>query len=357
MNGKLKLSVVAFGLFCASIGLQHALIGQYHYVDDIGLVDPVQHAHALYDKGAYKDAQDYIDFYRSLPGVSHEESARLDPLQAQIQQKRESLGYQLKEVSQGFFLGKSSENYGKAAEVASALIGVSDVRDLIEAGENWTKGEAVDPFTTALAAIGLTLTAAAIGPQAPAAVSAKTAAALLKIAGKAGKLSASFRRSVIEIVTETASRRSPELLSARLLTPLSHLSSYAKRSGIDNALEVLAHTDDVVDIPRVIHVADSFGDQAKGMLKFGGKEIVAITEKRGAHAVLAVSKYGEGAVQSLKHVSAKTLLHDIKRWTAILASPFLKMLDLFLWLSEGVLAILWGITAWAGMRLWRRRKH
>lgn len=357
MNVKLRASVLAFAALIAAAGTQYAFFGRYAYVDDLALVNPQAYARSLMDKGAYKDAQDYITFYLSLPGVSEVISEQLVPLAEQCEQKRQSLGYRIGELGRGFFLGDSRENYGQGAEFASALLGVSDVRDLVRAGDQWLHGEDVDELTTSLAAIGLVLTAAAVGVQAPAAISAKAGVAVIKTAAAAGRLTKAFRASLKMTASRIASSSAGAAISAELIRPLGVLASYAGRSGLNSAVEVAARLNSLSDVPHVVRVAESFGPRAAAVLRFGGKDVVVAAEKRGAAEVLAVSRYGEGAVSALKTMPARALLHDIRRWTSILASPLLKLLDLFLWVLETLLGIVSSIAAFLGLRLLRGAAH
>lgn len=356
MNIPLRLSAAAFALLAAAAGIQFACFGKYQYVDDILTVDPLVRAQDFYAKGEYKQAQDYIEFYSSLPGVSEEESSRFDDLLARIQEKRQSLSYQVQELGRGFFLGSSQESYGKGAEVVSALVGVSDVRDLVEAGSHWMHGEEVDEVTASLAALGLVLTAAAIGPQAPAVVAAKTGVAILKTAAAAGKLSKPMRTSLKAAAAQLRAGKAAGALSPDLVKPVSELANYARSRGLSNALEVTARADSLPEIPRVIRTAEAFGPRAGAVLRYGGKDVVEVVQKRGAAEVLAVSKFGDRAVSALKTAPARVLLHDIRRWSAILASPLLKMLDLLLWTMQGVLGLLGSLAGFAGLRLWRKAR-
>ena len=131
VNRKLKLGIaflsIAIGCLIArpfwieQQNVQHN--EQYAYLDSIKIINPVEYAQKLYDEGHYKDAQDYIAFYQNLPLVSSEEAEKLNPILDKVLETRASLEYKLKEAGKGFFLGKSEESYGKAAEFVSEFCG------------------------------------------------------------------------------------------------------------------------------------------------------------------------------------------------------------------------------------------
>lgn len=310
---------VAMALGGAFFSFDYAAFGRYDYVSDVKVVDPVLRAQVLVAEGRLKDAQDWIELYESLPGASwfghdEEERAKLDAILADVKAKRDSLAYQAQELSKGFFLGDSTEDYGQAAEAVSSLFVIGDLRDLATAGIHWAEGEEVDYFVAALSAAGLALTLASFGPQAPAAETAKAGFAALKVAKRAGKVPPALEKEVLQLAKSTVKG---EARLSKAIEPLSDLASFSKQHGISGALEVVARSEKLSDIPRVAKAADQFGAEAAAVLRFGGKRVVPAVEKHGAHEVKAVLKYGEDAVGKLaevERVSAKTLLRDMRRF-------------------------------------------
>lgn len=357
MNHKLRLAFFFILVLCTAGAAHYFFFGQYRYVNSIALINPKAYAQMFLAAERHKDAEDYVEFYRSLPGVSSDEAARLEPILYEARQKRSSLSYKASQTLKGFLLGSSDEDYGKAAELASIIVGVSDVRDLITAGRSWVADEEVDAVTTTLAAAGLALTAVSVGPQAPLVQSAKVGMGIVKVAARAGKISKPLRQSLKTTVAKLFTKGSAQAAFEELARPMAQLSAYAARSDLGNAFEVVGRSRSLDEMPRVIKAAEQFGDKAGAVLRFGGRDVVAATQRRGAQEVLAVSKYGDNAVSALKNVSARKLLHDIKRWSAIAASSLLRALDVVLWIVEAVLSILAGAMSLAGVRMLRKARR
>ena len=70
MNHKLRLAFFLILVLCTAGAAHYFFFGQYRYVDSIALINPKAYAQMLLAAERYKDAEDYVEFYRSLPGVS-----------------------------------------------------------------------------------------------------------------------------------------------------------------------------------------------------------------------------------------------------------------------------------------------
>ncbi|MDO4936707.1 MAG: hypothetical protein Q4E62_02210 [Sutterellaceae bacterium] len=337
---RVRSAVAGAALLGVVFAAQHFLFDQYSYVADINLVNPVAHARELLDQGKYSEAQDYISFFKSLPNVTAKETEAFKPLDTELEAVRDSWQYQAKELGKGFFLGESEEFYGQVAGLVSELTSVGDVRDLWQSGVNYVHGDDVDELTAGLSAVGLALTIMSVGPQAGVTIPAKTGIAVVKTANKARKLSKSLQESIKVLTTRMVKNKSIEPVMKDLIEPMAQLGMYSKRSGLTNTLEVLGKSDSVGEIPRVIKVADRFGDKAGGVFRYGGADVVKVAEKEGVQAVLRTSKYGPEAVSKLKAVRGEKLLNDIRRWGQIVASPMLKMLDLALFVLKAILGFI-----------------
>lgn len=357
-NRPLRWAVGCLVLFAAAAILQYTLFDKVRYIAGLFIEDPLAVAQGYADAGHLRQAADYIDFYQSLPLVTEADARRLDPLKDEIAKERSTLTYRTSEVARGFFLGRGEEEYGIAAGLVSELTSVADIRDLAREGAAWANDEEVDVFTTTLAGAGLALTIASVGPQAALAAPAKSGLALVKIARRTGKLSRPMQESIVRsvkaLVRETDAAGKPTAAAARradaIVKPLAELASYGKKEGVANALEVLARSDDLAEIPRTIRAAQSFGPAAGRVLRFAGPDVVRATERAGAQGVLEAAKFGPRAVSRLQKTPARRLMDDIARWAKAAAMPALQALDLILSLVQALLGMLGSIFAYFALK-------
>lgn len=347
INGKLKLAFACFVLAAAAFPARHYLYDQYKYVSDIHLTDPVVYAQGLVDAGRYKEAQDYITFYRGLPLVSDNEAQALEPILNVVNEKRESLTYRMNQTGKGFFLGESDEDYGKWAEFISELTAVGDVRDLVSAGYLASQNEEIDAFTTSLAAAGLALTASQMWP-------AKAGVAVIKTAKRVGKVTKPLQESLMRLAKNIVNEADNPAVRRELMEPIAELGRYGKSEGLAGALEVIHRSDSVAALPRTIKVAEGFGKNAANIFRFGGPDVIAATEKAGAQAVLRVSKFGPEAVSALKRFPAEKLLDDIARWAKISALPFFHAIEWIFSLIVSALGTIGSVLGWMGMKLLKK---
>ena len=357
LNKKLKLGIALALMAGACLVGNYFLFGQYEYIGKIKITDPVEYAQKLYDDGHYKDAQDYITFYQSLPLVSSSEAERLNPILDKILETRASLEYKLKETGKGFFLGKSEESYGKTAEFISEFSGVGDVRDLVTAGYSFAKDEEVDFFTAGLAGAGLILSVASLGPQATATIPAKTGVAVIKIAKKINKISKPMQDSIKNVITKIAKERNKEVAVKEFVEPMAQLGEYHKRTNLTNTIEVIGKSNSVSEIPKTIKIADQFGLQAASVIRYSGPDALNITEKCGADAVLKASKFGPEAVTALKQVPVEKLINDIRRWGEIIANPIFKLIEIALYIVSSVLGFIASVISFLGFNALKKNKY
>ena len=355
LNKKLKLGIALALMAGACLVGNYFLFGQYEYIGKIKITDPVEYAQKLYDDGHYKDAQDYITFYQSLPLVSSSEAERLNPILDKILETRASLEYKLKETGKGFFLGKSEESYGKTAEFISEFSGVGDVRDLVTAGYSFAKDEEVDFFTAGLAGAGLILSVASLGPQATATIPAKTGVAVIKIAKKINKISKPMQDSIKNVITKIAKERNKEVAVKEFVEPMAQLGEYHKRTNLTNTIEVIGKSNSVSEIPKTIKIADQFGLQAASVIRYSGPDALNITEKCGADAVLKASKFGPEAVTALKQVPVEKLINDIRRWGEIIANPIFKLIEIALYIVSSVLGFIASVISFLGFNALKKQ--
>lgn len=121
---------------------------------------PVKYAEGLVEKGQLKTAEQYIQFYQSLPGTAA--SQELQELENKIHKTRTGIVsgtlHQGKHIIKGIKGEESDEMVAQAANAAIDFTGASDVRDLYKEWQNYSAGREVDKLSAGLAGIGLTMT-------------------------------------------------------------------------------------------------------------------------------------------------------------------------------------------------------
>lgn len=350
-----KLTVLSLTLFGLVSVLGEGLAGRFDYLSDLTMENPAEKAAALYNEGRWRDVQEYVAFYRALPGTASVAEA-LKPIDEAAGEERAKAVYQARELAKGFLTGESEELYGQAAGVASDLMVVGDVRDLLRAGAALTEGREPDPLITALAAAGLAMTVAGwYAAGSPAAVSVKAGASVLKTAKRTGRLSLTLEKDIIRLSKSTDGLRT-------LAEGLGTVADFGRTAGPDGAFALLARAAKVSDLRRTADIARGFGKNAGRMLRWGGPDVVTATEKAGARAVSRAAVYGERAVSRLTMVRAERLLPDLARLSKAGTRTMIRtvkrisgvLAPLFFFLSAGFTAV----TASLGLvglcrRAWR----
>ncbi|MDO5532308.1 hypothetical protein [Sutterella sp.] len=336
MGVRLTLATMALTLVGGAAAINWIVFDRVGYLADVVVTDPVEHATELYNSGKYREAEEYSSFWLSLPGADEDpqEHAAVQAVEQAAREKRSDISYQATEVTKGFLLDESVEDYGQAAGALSSLLVVGDIRDLVREGWHWTQGEEVDPFITSLSALGVALTAVSIGPQAPAGGAGKTGIAVLKAAKRANKIPPRLEKEILLAVRGGTKGMDK-------LAPVADLVKYGEKQGLAATMEVLAKSETLAEIPRVVRAAEKYGDSGRAMLRWGGKDVVRMTEKRGAAEVRAAARYGGDAVAKLERVPARALVRDIKHFTALTAEAAYATMKLFLQVVE----ILFGAVA------------
>lgn len=202
--------------------------------------------------------------------------------------------------AQGIWTGRGEDGYGIGCAMASDLVVVGDVRDLVRQGVIWIQGGQTDPVLIALSAAGVALT---FTPQIGA------GASLFKSARRAGSVGEPLAKSVAKLAGEQAWK------------PLAGMLGDAGRIGrklpIGRATKALAYADDADDLAAIARFVEVAPNPLLG-LKWGGKGVTRLVDEgvyaqaalRGPAGIrLAVERGGKAllARQPLMVFAAKTL--------------------------------------------------
>lgn len=334
----IKYGILFSSLFTVlAIAVDQFVFSKYSYLATVDIIHPNQYAQTLYEKEQYRDAQEYIEFYNSVPGI--DKSEQLEQIYLQAEEQRHSLKYIASELAKGFVFGVSQEDYGRLAGFTSEMLVIGDVRDLSKAGYHWyQEGELDDfeKFIAAISAINVGIALISIGPQITTGVMAKTGTSILKVAHRTKNLTLPFIKNVIEIAKN-------KVLIKTVIEPLKHLCEFAKTKGITATMSVLSRVDSFTHLSAVLKAAVALGDDMVMLLKYGGKNLFALIDKFGSPTVKRFAVYGEGAVNLLEKVPAGKLLNDIQMFLKHTGDIFYRILKLALTILEYLLPILVGL--------------
>jgi outer membrane lipoprotein SlyB len=199
----------------------------------------------------------------------------------------------------GFLRGDTETLPALAGAVTGDVVGYGDLRDLWGEGQKLAAGESVDEVVVALAAFGITLSAATwatIGAALP----ARGGLTTLKAARRAGRLtapmSASLRRMAGEAVDGNSARAALvaagrfDLQGTRLAlrgavrpAALSRIGSLADdaaalyaRTGQRGVMQALALAENANDVRRAARLATGHGASARAILKLLGRGALVI---------------------------------------------------------------------------------
>lgn len=199
---------------------------------------------------------------------------------------------QAEQFANGFIEGSGDTGAGVAGAVTADFTVIGDARDLYEQYQNLQTGKEVNELITALAGVGVGLTAITVlssGSAAP----LKTGSSTLKMATRANKLSPKMQSLLIKQATDlfdyktfllaTRGEKSldnlrqasikaynPKALDA-LSETATQVNSIRKSTSLVDTLEILRYADSADDLRRLEKISVKYGTETKGILKLLGK--------------------------------------------------------------------------------------
>lgn len=202
---------------------------------------------------------------------------------------------QTEQFADGFIEGSAETSAGVAGAVTADFTVIGDARDLYEQYQNLQAGKEVNELITALAGVGVGLTAITVlssGSAAP----LKTGASTLKMATRANKLSPKMQAVLIQQATALVDYKAlllatrgeknldrlrqaavkaynPKALEA-LSETAQQVNSIRKSTSLVATLEILRYADSVDDLRRLEKLSLKYGAETKGILKLLGKSAI-----------------------------------------------------------------------------------
>lgn len=199
---------------------------------------------------------------------------------------------QAEQFANGFIDGSGETGAGVAGAVTADFTVIGDVRDLYEQYQNLQAGKDVSELITALAGVGVGLTAITVlssGTAAP----LKTGSSTLKMATRANKLSPKMQTVLIKQATDLFDYKTfllatrgeknldnlrqaaikaynPKALNA-LSETAEQVNAIRKSTSLVDTLDILRYADSADDLRRLEKLSIKYGSETKGILKLLGK--------------------------------------------------------------------------------------
>lgn len=237
-----------------------------------------------------EDARMYLSLAKTF-GYSLD-AARFIPQIEALETPWQVTRRQAMQFANGFIDGSGETGAGVAGAVTADFTVIGDARDLYEQYQNLQAGKDVNELMTALAGVGVGLTAITIlsaGSTAP----IKTGSSTLKLATRANKLSPKMQSVLLRQATDLFDYKAfllatrgeknldnlrqaavkaynPKALEA-LSETAEQVNSIRKSTSLVDTLDILCYAESADDLRRLEKLSVKYGSETKGILKFLGK--------------------------------------------------------------------------------------
>lgn len=195
---------------------------------------------------------------------------------------------------EGFISGEGNDTASFVGAVTSDLTVVGDVRDIGTEGTKLVQGEDYSQFVLGLSVVGLAATTATIATSGGA-LPARIGVSLLKVAKKAGTLTADFTRYLTRLIDEavnfkklggtlkgvdlantSATRHAitdyaGSISMAKLTPALGEIAALQKSVGPAESVRLLKHVNNGEDLARVTKMTSKLGTKTRGIAEITGK--------------------------------------------------------------------------------------
>lgn len=310
-------------------------------------IDPLVTTRVLMAEDKYAEAADQVHYFLDI--ADDHERGDLEALAAEIDSHRSSVSYQTQKIQEGLVTGSSDEVSGQIAGLASSMLVIGDVRDLVKEGLHWLHDEPTDEVVIALATIGLVASAGQVvtlGSSSP----VKTGISVIKQAHQVGTLPSWFRAYFNEITHQ--------VLAARSLVPIlpmmQRMQTLLEAAGWRQALIGLGMTRDPGSLNRLAILARHLGPALGPLVRLGGDAALAIApqvEKLGVGNFKLASRYGPQGLHTLVQVGQVRFVKygaRLAKWGytfPLLAtlSKYLLKIPPVMWVVGTILGLLFGL--------------
>jgi len=291
------------------VSLSLSILKERHVFDARTLVqiDPIPHTKELISHKKYAEAKEYLEYFLQFDYVKNNPESHT--LMKNIEQTRNSLSYKTDKVYEGIVLGKSDENIGRAAAIASDFLVVGDIRDLTIEGMNYANDKKVDEFIVALSSLGLLATASTVytlGATTP----IKGSISVLKYGKRANKIPYWLQKSLITHIEMAKKTKSLDKVQ-NLLTPIQQLY---KKVGLNQTLLLLSKTRNIKDLHRFNKFTNRFKQNSKMFLTLTNNKAIYYTQKMtktSSRNLLYASTYGENGLKGMYKLGENKFLKRV----------------------------------------------
>lgn len=306
-------------------------------------IDPLVTTRVLMEQDHYAEAANQVAYFLTI-AEDHERS-ELGALAAEIDNHRSSLDYQAEKIQEGLVTGSSDEVSGQVTGLASSMLVIGDIRDLVKEGLHWLHDEPTDEVIIALATLGMVASATqlvSLGSTSP----LKAGVTLIKLAQHRGVLPRWLRTHLIRVTQQALTTRS----LAPVLPIMQRMQIIMDRAGWRQALTLLPHTRDPGALNRLATLARHYGPATAPLVRLGGDAALASAPqvaKLGLAPLQHASRYGPegiralgviGPVRFMKYATRLAKLAYRYPWLATLARAILAV-PTYLWVIGAVVGI------------------
>lgn len=195
---------------------------------------------------------------------------------------------------EGFITGEGGDSAGFAGAVTSDLTVIGDIRDIGSEGGKMVAGEDYSQVILGLSVVGLAVTAGTVATGG-AGLPARVGVSLLKVAKKAGTMTASFTRELGQLVSRAvdfprlrrtlddvsladpgATRRAisgyaDNVKTAELFPVLARMDDMRTAVGPAESVRLMRYVDNTRDLENVADMSRTLGTKTRGIIELTGK--------------------------------------------------------------------------------------
>lgn len=194
----------------------------------------------------------------------------------------------------GFVTGTGEDTPAFMGALASDLTVVGDIRDISSEGSKLARGEEYSSMILGLSVVGLAATTATVATGGGG-LPARVGVSLLKVARKAGTITAGFARDMTRLLNEAmnfdrlgetlravdladsaATRRAVASYAdgisfARVTPVLDDVASLERAAGPAETVRLMRYVENTEDLTRVSKMAGKYGTKTRGIMEITGK--------------------------------------------------------------------------------------
>lgn len=243
------------------------------------------------DENAYDDAVMYAEIaaWAEMP-LDPDTQVRLDAENAFAR----SVTRNTSSFVTGFVTGEGGDTPAFMGAMASDLTVVGDVRDISSEGGKLVRGEEYSQMILGLSVVGLAATTATVATGGGG-LPARIGVSILKVAKKAGTVTAGFTRDIVRVLREAvnfdklgATLRAVDLsdtaatrravadyaggLSMAKVTPLlADVAALERAAGPAETVRLMKYVDNTDDLARIGKMSGTLGTKTRGVIEITGK--------------------------------------------------------------------------------------